>query len=826
MVRTAPLRLVALLSATALLVCLTYVAGPALSATARGPMKTVVREIHTSVGHERDITLPISASHVVLHWAGNPNARLTVAFAGPDGSFGEATAVELDDDTPDDALDAAPGAAAGAGGNAADQESFGQVLVADGATAIRVTSDRPIAHLTVVALDTRGPALQAVADAALAATGTGVADAAVTEPAIISRAAWGANESYRLDGAGHERWPRSFDPLQKVIVHHTAGKNNDTNPAATIRAIYYDHAILRGWGDIGYNWLVDAQGHVYQGRYSRAYAPGEPLTGEDLAGNPVRGGHAKHFNDGTVGISLLGNFTNVLPPSAQRTGLIKMVAWIMERHGLNPLASSTYTNPATGLQQYLANISGHRNVNPTACPGDDFYATFPTLRQQVANQIAANTGSTVDSTPPSGTLSPMLTPTGGSTMTFGLPFSEPVTDLTADDFAVSGTSAGWVVTGVTGKASTYTITLHSDTPTDGSVVLTLAADSVTDLASHTGPTDPLEATAEFVTDTTAPSTDIYIRPHRAVTWESSIAMDITFSEPVVDLTASALEVGGTSDAATPWTIEMAFGSGATWEVTVDAPDPADGTLIFTIPDGATTDPAGNPITGATVSIVIDRTLPTTSTPLTGIRTGVTYGGSPIAARVTWSGSDGGGSGIVSYDVERSLDGGAFAVVATGLTGAGLNVSLASGHTYRYAVRAHDKAGNVGSWRGGSTTSTLVRQNTSSLLTYAGTWHTGSSSSYSGGSVRYASAAGASVRYTFTGRSIAVLSTLATSRGQVKVYLDGAYVTTVDTHAASTAYRRVIWSRTFASSGSHTIKLVVVGTAGHPRVDLDAFLVLK
>jgi hypothetical protein len=112
------------------------------------------------------------------------------------------------------------------------------------------------------------------------------------------------------------------------------------------------------------------------------------------------------------------------------------------------------------------------------------------------------------------------------------------------------------------------------------------------------------------------------------------------------------------------------------------------------------------------------------------------------------------------------------------------------------------------------------------VTYSGTWHTATYASFSGGTVRYSGVAGASVKLSFSGRSIAVVSTLAANRGAVKVYIDGVFVTTVDTFAASTTYRRVIWSRTFSSYSSHTIKLVVVGTAGRPRFDLDAFLVLK
>jgi len=107
--------------------------------------------------------------------------------------------------------------------------------------------------------------------------------------------------------------------MQVAIVHHTAGRNNDPNPAATIRAIYWAKAISRGYGDIGYNFLIDEAGHIYEGRHSRDYAPGESPTGEDLAGNIVRGVHARDHNIGTVGIALLGNFQKRQPTAAART---------------------------------------------------------------------------------------------------------------------------------------------------------------------------------------------------------------------------------------------------------------------------------------------------------------------------------------------------------------------------------------------------------------------------------------------------------------------------------------------------------------------------
>ncbi|HEX7103189.1 MAG TPA: N-acetylmuramoyl-L-alanine amidase, partial [Nitrolancea sp.] len=84
---------------------------------------------------------------------------------------------------------------------------------------------------------------------------------------IIPRAGWGADESLRYDANGKEIWPPEYRPVQKVIIHHTVTQNHEQDPAATVRAIYYYHAITQGWGDIGYNFLVDWHGNVYEGRF-------------------------------------------------------------------------------------------------------------------------------------------------------------------------------------------------------------------------------------------------------------------------------------------------------------------------------------------------------------------------------------------------------------------------------------------------------------------------------------------------------------------------------------------------------------------------------
>ena len=319
--------------------------------------------------------LPFAARHVALYWAGNPHAQVTVAFSHDGVTF-----------TPP--VDAGRDEVGGQRGNGI---TYGAVLAGGGATSVRVTSDRPLGRLTVLAL----------ADGASTVVTDVVpgnrAGAAVAQPAILSRSDWAADESLRFDAAGNEVWPAAFSPVQKLIVHHTAGANADPNPAATIRSIYYYHAIAQGWGDIGYNFLIDEAGRIYKGRHSHpAGTATDTITGEDGGGRIVTAAHAYQYNSGTVGVALLGTLTTRDATPAAKAALVEVLAWKADAHAIDPYGSSLYTNPVSGNQKVFANIAGHRDVEATECPGGGFYATLPAVRAQVASRIGV-----ADTTAPS-----------------------------------------------------------------------------------------------------------------------------------------------------------------------------------------------------------------------------------------------------------------------------------------------------------------------------------------------------------------------------------------------------------------------------------------
>lgn len=303
----------------------------------------------------------------------------------------------------------------------------------------------------------------------------------------------------------------------------------------------------------------------------------------------------------------------------------------------------------------------------------------------------------------------------------------------------------------------------------------------------------------------------------------SISYQVTFGSDVSGFAATDLTWSGT---ATSCVVGAPAGGPTTWTVSVTSC--SQGTLSLSIKAGSVLDAASVPGPAATATaatVRFDRTKPVETVPSTGFKGSVSLPGTAMPVNVTWSATDTGGSGVSAYDVARSLDGAAFATVASGLTSATWATSVASGHTYRFEARARDKAGNVSAWVAGPTMRPSYAQQTLATMTWSGTWATVSATAYSGGSERKASTAGASVSYTFTGRAVAVLASRDPAYGQAKVYIDGAYVVTMETMAASHMDRAVTFTRALAW-GTHTIKLVVVGTAGRPTVAFDALEILN
>jgi hypothetical protein len=213
-----------------------------------------------------------------------------------------------------------------------------------------------------------------------------VANAGATEPNIVTRAEWGADESLTSRSGG---CTRAFHPVQQMFIHHTVTPNDDPDPASTVRAIYHFHTQSRGWCDIGYNFLVGQNGAVFEGRWARSYRPWEVHDGEDENGKIVTGAHVTSFNSGSIGVSVLGTYGTASLKDPTRRALVGLLAWEADRHNLKPRGSHTYRNPETGATSYLPYLAGHREAGTTACPGDRLFRSLPSIRRSVARRIGA-----------------------------------------------------------------------------------------------------------------------------------------------------------------------------------------------------------------------------------------------------------------------------------------------------------------------------------------------------------------------------------------------------------------------------------------------------
>lgn len=348
---------------------------------ARVTIKSRTHEQEQSVQGESMYALPFFASHAAIYWTGEHDATVRVSFSSDGIKFGPEQAVVHDE----------------VGENKHDGRTYGAVMFAGGAIAARVTSDRHRHAIRLLGM--------ADGDRMVTYHEVETIAGAATIPPVISRSGWGCDESLMT-------WSPAFYPVQKLICHHTATQNHDPDPAATMRSIYYYHAVTQGWGDIGYNFLVDESGRIYEGRYSRSYPPNQYPNGEDSAGRGVTGAHAYQYNSGTVGIALLGTLTNQDATGAARASLEQMLAWKAATHTIDPKRTSTYTNPVTGARTTFPNIAGHLDVNATECPGGAFYQTLPTIRTDVAAMVGGPPPSTPTPTPAtSPTPKPTPTPT-------------------------------------------------------------------------------------------------------------------------------------------------------------------------------------------------------------------------------------------------------------------------------------------------------------------------------------------------------------------------------------------------------------------------------
>ncbi|MBI5414296.1 SpoIID/LytB domain-containing protein [Candidatus Peregrinibacteria bacterium] len=173
------------------------------------------------------------------------------------------------------------------------------------------------------------------------------------------------NRTVTKENGKRLKWPFQYSSkIEKVVIHHTARAldGDARDPKEIMRAIYSYHALSRGWGDIGYNFVIDRNGYIYEGR---------------AGGNNVVAGHVYCANVQTIGIALMGNFEEENPTDAQVDALKKFLPHLAKTYQLDLTAESRFHG------KYLPNLLGHRDLGATACPGENMYFLLQFLRAAI-----------------------------------------------------------------------------------------------------------------------------------------------------------------------------------------------------------------------------------------------------------------------------------------------------------------------------------------------------------------------------------------------------------------------------------------------------------
>jgi hypothetical protein len=223
----------------------------------------------------------------------------------------------------------------------------------------------------------------AAKDVARSFTEPAPASAAVANPTrILTRQEWAADEKLM-------QWtPRYPQRVLKAVVHHTVTDDGGNGQvAAAIRAIYYYHAVTRGWGDIGYSYLVDKYGNVWTGRQG---------------GDNTEGGHAYGWNKGSIGIAAIGTYSVTAPTPAMVASIANIIGMKFSQFGIQPYGADPYVHQEQApdgtwinVTSNPPNVQGHRDCNyiqsqyggQTACPGNALYTQLVNIRQMAQSAV-------------------------------------------------------------------------------------------------------------------------------------------------------------------------------------------------------------------------------------------------------------------------------------------------------------------------------------------------------------------------------------------------------------------------------------------------------
>jgi hypothetical protein len=302
------------------------------------------------------------------------------------------------------------------------------------------------------------------------------------QPVMVQRSGWCGSYTACLTPT---YTPSYITNHTHTVIHHGASPNTYTDGYAVVRSYWNYHVNSLGWSDIGYNYLFDKNGNMFVGRYN----PNFPTS-------DVRAAHAGSSNSNSIGLSFLGNADitgNV--PQATLNLATNFIAWWYNLRGLNPTTSANIINQAGTITLNLQRICGHKDLNPTACPGTLLYNYLPTFRtnaQQIITNCQSVAAPTLSASAGCPTGSVTLTVTVSVNQTFQLLNSTGSTVLqswtgTATSYTFtglsSGTYTGKVMRNTVSSALSSAITLNN---TSASVGGTISGTAATCLGSSTG----------------------------------------------------------------------------------------------------------------------------------------------------------------------------------------------------------------------------------------------------------------------------------------------------------------------------------------------------
>ena len=318
----------------------------------------------------------------------------------------------------------------------------------------------------------------------------------VPKPPIVSRAGWGADESISPEA------PEYLDGVKAVFVHHTAGSNTYScaDSAAVVRSLYAYHVQSEHWKDIGYNFLVDKCGTVFEGRKG----------GVD---RPVFGAHTDGFNRESAGIAVIGTYTDAAAPSAVTTSVARIAAWKLGQYKGDPAGSTMLTAGANGNNYFgkaftagtkysFSQISGHRDGFNTQCPGTKLYGQLKSIRDLAAGPVTGLAVKSVTGAGLSGT-----TYYTRSAVTVGWSASTPSVFVSKYELLVDGKSVATTAGTATSAPATLAIGSHTiqvrATHQSGKVTTSAAATVVAEQTAPAFSTKPNLALRTGTVNTTA-----------------------------------------------------------------------------------------------------------------------------------------------------------------------------------------------------------------------------------------------------------------------------------------------------------------------------------